>query len=273
MYKASAWIPGRSGFLRSAGAVVVCSLLVPTAAIRAQTGAAAHPQVRSVVFQDQNADSRIDDGNARANTAVAPRIQVGLAGSLVFQDPKGNFRFDHGNARALGFSLQMPIRRSKEWSFLPTITTISSSPGPSKAKGGTVFGSSFSELDHETKSFGLDVHWRGRNPGAGYLLFGSGLAKVKLDVTRSQCAVFVFSCNDTATTVGSKTAPFLQVGFGFEGERKPSVNGGPFIEARLWRGPYLQPIALANGTVVESRAKTGHALLVALGMRWYSGPF
>src|SRR5204863_7371590 len=108
-------------------------------------------------------------------------------------------------------SLQMPIRRSKEWTLLPTITTISSSPGPSKSSIGLLLSSEITDLDHETKSYGLDVHWRGWNPGPGYLLLGGGMARVKLEQTRSQCAFLVFSCNDTKTPVSSKTAPYLQV--------------------------------------------------------------
>jgi len=263
VYKASASIPDPTGFLRFTGAVLlVSSLLVPSAATQAQTGATTHPQVRSVVFQDSTGDSGIDDGNASPSTAVAPQTQVGLGGSLVFQDPKGNYGSDHGNASAFGFSLQIPIRRSKEWTFLPTYTSVSSSPG--------------SNLGHETKSIGLDVHWRGPNPGAGYLLFGGGSATAKLDVKQTTCPIFFIpvGCSQTATTVSSKTAPYLQAGFGLEGEQSSSrlLDGGWFIEARLWRGPYLQPISLASGIPVGSRAKTGNALLVAVGFR-FLGPY
>src|SRR5437762_3327671 len=134
MQKASASIPDPTGFPRLTGAVLLASgLLVSSAAIQAQTGAITSPQVRSMVFQDPDRNSRTDDGGASASTPGPAQIQVGLGGSLVFQDPKGNYRSDHGSARAFGFSLQMPIRRSKEWTFLPTITTISSCPGPSKS--------------------------------------------------------------------------------------------------------------------------------------------
>src|SRR5207249_76158 len=144
----------------------------------------------------------------------------------------------------------------------------------SKSSIGLLLSSEITDLDHETKSYGLDVHWRGWNPGPGYLLLGGGMARVKLEQTRSQCAFLVFSCNDTKTPVSSKTAPYLQVGFGFEGEwTRSGANGGPFIEARLWRGPYLQPISLASGTLVGSRAKTGNALMVAIGSRFLGAPF
>jgi hypothetical protein len=180
---------------------------------------------------------------------------------LVFQYPQGSYASDHGNASAFGFSLQLPIRRSKEWTFLPTYTSVSSNPG--------------SNLDHETKSFGLDVHWRGRNPGAGYLLFGGGSATANLNVEHTECALpgLFPTCDVKKHTVSSKTAPYLQAGFGFEGEQFSPIHGGWFIEARLWRGPYLQPISLANGTLVGSSAKTGNALLVAVGFRLYSAPF
>jgi hypothetical protein len=93
------------------------------------------------------------------------------------------------------------------------------------------------------------------------------MAKVRLEETRSQCAFLVWGCTDTTTPVGSKTAPYVQAGFGLE-----SAYGGPFIETRMWRGPYLKPIALANGTLVGSQGKTGNALFVSVGFRFLGPP-
>src|SRR6266567_2326412 len=224
MHKASASVPDSTGFLRFGGVVLLVSgLLVPSTATQAQV--TTHPQVRSVVFQD----------------------------------PKGTYEADHRNASAFGFSLQIPIRRSKEWTFLPAYTSVSSSLG--------------SKLNHETKSLGLDVHWRGRDPGAGYLLFGGGSATAKLNVERTECGFFVIGCEIKETTVSTKTAPYFQAGFGFEGKQFDLMDGGWFVEARLWRGPYLQPISLASGALAGSTAKTGNALLVTVGFRLYSPPF
>ncbi len=258
MHKASASVPDSTGFLRFGGVVLLVSgLLVPSTATQAQV--TTHPQVRSVVFQDQTGNSRASEGNASASASVLPQAQVGFAGSLVFQDPKGTYEADHRNASAFGFSLQIPIRRSKEWTFLPAYTSVSSSLG--------------SKLNHETKSLGVDVHWRGRDPGAGYLLFGGGSATAKLNVERTECGFFVIGCEIKETTVSTKTAPYFQAGFGFEGKQFDLMDGGWFVEARLWRGPYLQPISLASGALAGSTAKTGNALLVTVGFRLYSPPF
>jgi hypothetical protein len=251
MGKASASTPGPTGLLRFSGtAVLVCGFCALTSATQAQTGATATAQVPSVVFQDTERDSR--DGSASSPPAAAPQTQVGFAGSLIFQDPKGNYASDHKDASAFGFSLQLPIRTSRQWTFLPTYTRMLSNLN--------------SALDHETKSTGLDVHWRGPNPGVGYLLLGGGSAQAQLNVLRTQCDFLVIGCSQTSTSASSKTAPYLQAGFGFEGDQLRG-HGGWFIEARMWRGPYLQPISLSNGTLVGSKAKTGNALQVAFGFR------
>jgi hypothetical protein len=269
MEKASASPLKSSRFLRRGGVVLLVSgLLAPNATAQAETGTSTDSQTSSVVFQDPNGDRRTNDGTASTSPNAATQLQLGIGGSLVYQAPRGDYQSDHGNERAWGFSLQVPIRRSKEWTFLPTITKISSSPGPSKSAIGLTLATQTISLDHETKSFGLDVHWRGWDPGAVYLLLGGGMAKAKLEQTRTQCAFLIVGCTDSTTPIGSKTAPYVQAGFGFE-----SVNGGPFIETRMWRGPYIQPIALANGTLVGSQGKTGNALFIAVGGRFHAPPF
>lgn len=255
MGKASASTPGPTGLL--AGVVLlVFGLLASHAA--AQSQASTNSQVRSVVFQDPERDFRTDDGSASTSSAAGPQLHLGIGGSLVFQEPQGNYGADHGSSSAFGFSFQIPIRsRSKQWTFLPTYTRILSSLN--------------SSLDHETKSVGLDVHWRGPNPGVGYLLLGGGSAQAQLNVLHTQCGSVLIpvTCSQGSNTASSTTAPYGQFGFGVESEQfgGRSLSGGWFFEARLWRGPYLQPVSLADGTLVGSKARTGNALMVAVGFR------
>jgi hypothetical protein len=168
--------------------------------------------------------------------------------------------------------MQLPFRRSRTWNFVPTYTSVSSTPGPSKKQAGN-FGltAGLSELEHQTKSLGLDVHWRGRNPGVAYLLLGGGVASVRLDATRPVCNLG-FDCHESGTNLGSKSAPYAQVGFGLDGGPGERLDGGLFLEARWWRGPYLQPILLADGTLAGTQAKTGNAVLVAIGLRMQAAP-
>jgi hypothetical protein len=254
MGKASASTPGPTGLL-AAALLLVSSLLASNAA--AQSQGSTNAEVRSVVFQDPEKDSRTDDGSASSSSAAGPQLHLGIGGSLVFQVPQGNYAADHGSSSAFGYSFQIPIRsRSKQWTFLPTYTRILSSLN--------------SSLDHETKSLGLDVHWRGPNPGAGYLLLGGGSATAQLNVLHTQCASVLIpvTCSQGSSTASSTTAPYGQVGFGVESESGgPSLSGGWFFEARLWRGPYLQPVSLADGTLVGSKARTGNALMMAVGFR------
>ena len=256
MGKASASTPGPMG-LRAGVALLACGLFASSAATQAQTGAPANTQVRSVVFQDSEKDARSDDGSASASAATAPQTQVGFGGSLIFQEPQGNYASDHKDSSAFGFSFQIPIRsRSKQWTFLPTYARILSNLN--------------SSLDHETKSLGLDVHWRGPNPGAGYLLLGGGSAQAQLNVLHTQCGSVLIpvTCSQGTATASSTTAPYGQVGFGVESESGGrSLSGGWFFEARLWRGPYLQPVSLVDGTLVGSKARTGNALMMAVGFR------
>lgn len=253
MGKASASTPDPMGLIARV-VLVVSSLLASSAAAQAQT--TTNSQVQSVVFQDPEKDSRTGDGSAGSSTTAAAPLQLGIGASLVLQEPQGNYGADHDSASAFGFSFQIPIRRSGEWTFLPTYTRILSNLN--------------SSLDHETKSLGLDIHWRGPNPGAGYLLLGGGSATAQLNVLHTQCGSVLIpvTCSQGAATASSTTAPYGQVGFGVSGERlSGSLDGGWFFEARLWRGPYLQPISLADGTLVGSKARTGNALMMAVGFR------
>src|SRR6266496_5295986 len=103
MHKASASVPDSTGFLRFGGVVLLVSgLLVPSTATQAQV--TTHPQVRSVVFQDQTGNSRASEGNASASASVLPQAQVGFAGSLVFQDPKGTYEAEDRKSTRLNSS-------------------------------------------------------------------------------------------------------------------------------------------------------------------------
>ena len=217
---------------------------------------------------------------ARAQEPAQPEMPspksdvfVGLRGSVVFQAPHGSYATDHGNAGAFGFSLQLPIRKTKEWNFLPTYTTVTSTPGPSSEQVGT-FGmaATLVELEHKTTSYGLDVQWRSREPGPAYLLFGAGTAHVTLDRTRTKCVLF--SCSDAgSTSLGSKTAPYVQVGFGIDGGPSGGAfDAGLFLEVRAWWGPYLQPNFATDGTPAPARAKTGNAIVASLGLQMQAWP-
>jgi len=271
MDKAAVAIRDRTGHLRLAGAFLVASgALVSSASADAQTTVTGEPRVSSVVFQEPSDSSPANE--VRASPEADPPFLLGIGGSLVYQIPQGNYATDHGNEAAFGYSLQLPFRRSRTWNFVPTYTSVSSTPGPSKKQAGNLgLTAGLSELEHQTKSLGLDVHWRGRNPGVAYLLFGGGVASVRLDAVRTECTLG-FACHDSATNLGSKSAPYAQVGFGLDGGPGETIDGGLFFEARWWRGPYLQPILLADGTLARTQARTGNAVLVSIGIRMQMAP-
>jgi len=237
-------------YLRHAGAILLgLSLVGPGTAAFAQP--------------DENKGS---DGSHSAFDLFEPDHGWGKAFglSLGILEPMGHYRSDHEDSMARGgVSLLVGLRRNdKKWAIYPNITLLEVTSRPTVARD--------TNLKHETTTFGADVHWRGSNPGMSYFVFGGGIAEVELIATGGYCVGFpiigIGGCTSTDKTVGDKTAPYVQVGFGLEGMEG---FGHYFIELLWWWGPYLRPMVSSDGSLQGAHASTGNALRLQVGVRWY----
>jgi len=188
---------------------------------------------------------------------------IGLGWAI--QYPEGHYGSDHGNAMAnTGFFLQYGhLRNDRSWAAYLTLTTDEVTSRPTVARN--------VNLKHNTWIFGADVHWRGSNPGAGYLIFGGGIAMTELIATGSLSCTgilppLVGECHATDRKMGDKKAPYIQAGFGLDCTECTSHY---FVEVLWWLGPYIKPVVSADGMLEGGRSTIGNAVRVNMGFRIY----